>query len=261
MSNKTMTVHKVAELTGITIRTLHYYDEIGLLKPAIVTDSKYRLYTDEDLSRLQEILFFREVGFALKEIKILIGSPNYDRTEALERHLDILQAQKERINALISLVKSEIEGENKVSFAPFSNSKVLELKEKCREEVLERWGNTDSFKEYEAIFSSKTRKIQNGKMEAFFSEAQSTFEKLALYESKSPGCREVQQTVKEWQDHISEHFYKCDEQMLSYLGHLYVTDERFSNYINRFGNGNLASFLNRAIEIFCLRQKDQRSER
>lgn len=134
-----MTVHEVANLTGITIRTLHYYDEIGLLKPAIVTDSKYRLYTDDDLCRLQEILFFREVGFALKEIKSLLNSPNYNRKEALKQHLAILQAQKERIDALISLVQEEIKGAAEVLFAPFSNSKVLELQEKYREEILERW--------------------------------------------------------------------------------------------------------------------------
>ena len=164
MSDRRMTVHEVADLTGITIRTLHYYDEIGLLKPTMVTDSKYRLYTDDDLNRLQEILFFREVGFALKEIKSLLSSPNYDRTEALKRHLDILQAQKERIDALISLVKTEIEGNPVPSFAPFSETKVLELKEKYRSEVLERWGDTDSFKEYESIFSSKSRRSQTEQM-------------------------------------------------------------------------------------------------
>lgn len=256
MSHKTMTVHEVANLTGITIRTLHYYDEIGLLKPAIVTDSKYRLYTDDDLCRLQEILFFREVGFALKEIKSLLNSPNYNRTKALKQHLAILQAQKERIDALISLVQEEIKGAAEVLFAPFSNSKVLELQEKYREEILERWGNTDSFKEYEITFSSKDRKMQNEQLEAFYSIAQSTFEKLALYEGKSPNCQEVQEIVKEWQDCISAHFYKCDTQMLSYLGQLYVTDERFSNYINRFGTGDLASFLNKAIEVFCSKEEE-----
>ena len=72
MNEKPMAVHEVVNLTGITARTLHYYDEIGLLKPSIVTETKYRLYTEDDLSRLQEILFFREVGFALKEIKDLL---------------------------------------------------------------------------------------------------------------------------------------------------------------------------------------------
>lgn len=254
--NKTLAVHEVAELTGITIRALHYYDEIGLLKPSIVTESRYRLYTEADLGRLQEILFFREVGFALKEIKLLMSSPDYDRAEALERQLDILNAQKERIDALISLVKSELEGKHHVSFAPFSGSRVKELQEKYREEVLARWGNTDSFKEYETIFSSKAWETQNEQLEAFLSAAQNMFERLALYENKSPGCGEVQQIVREWQGYISEHFYQCDRQMLSCLGRLYIEDERFSNYINRFGNGNLASFFGKAIELFCLRQKE-----
>lgn len=105
MNKKPMTVHEVVNLTGITARTLHYYDEIGLLKPSIVTEARYRLYTEEDLIRLQEILFFREVGFALKEIKKLLDAPHYNRSEALERHLSILEAQKERIDAIIALIK------------------------------------------------------------------------------------------------------------------------------------------------------------
>ena len=87
MNEKAKTVHEVAKLTGITARTLHYYDKIGLLKPSIITEAKYRQYTDDDLTRLQEILFFREVGFALKEIKELLDSPHYVRSEALERHV------------------------------------------------------------------------------------------------------------------------------------------------------------------------------
>ena len=134
MSKKPMTVHEVVNLTGITTRTLHYYDEIGLLKPSIVTDAKYRLYTDDDLCRLQEILFFREVGFALKEIKSLLHSPCYSRTEALEKHLSILEAQKERIDGLIALVEADLNGTKEISFSAFSNSKVLELQTKYREE-------------------------------------------------------------------------------------------------------------------------------
>ena len=132
---------------------------------------------------------------------------------------------------------------------------MLELKEKYRSEVLERWGDTDSFKEYESIFSSKSRRSQTEQMERFYSAAQSIFEKLALHEDESPSCPAVQRIVKEWQDYISTHFYKCDLQMLSYLGQLYVTDGRFSKYINRFGNGDLAAFLNKAIEVFCSKEK------
>uniref|UniRef100_UPI003FF04F53 TipAS antibiotic-recognition domain-containing protein n=1 Tax=Candidatus Fimivicinus sp. TaxID=3056640 RepID=UPI003FF04F53 len=98
--------------------------------------------------------------------------------------------------------------------------------------------------------SAKARKIQNEQMEAFYTMAQGLFEKLAMYQDKSPGCPDVQQIVREWQLYLSEHFYQCDKQMLSYLGNLYVTDERFSNFINRFGHGDLASFFHKAIEVF-----------
>ena len=131
-----MTVHEVVNLTGITARTLHYYDEIGLLKPSIVTEARYRIYTDEDLVRLHEILFFREVGFALKEIKKLLDAPYYNRSDALEKHLSILEAQRERIDALITLVKNEINGNKDLSFTAFSQSKVLELQAEFRDEIV-----------------------------------------------------------------------------------------------------------------------------
>lgn len=246
-----MTVHEVATLSGITIRTLHYYDEIGLLKPTMLTDAKYRLYTEDDLSRLQEILFFREVGFALKEIKELLNSPYYNRSEVLKKQLAILEAQRERIDALVKLVKAEISGEQDNSFSAFSHSKIVELQESFRAEILEKWGKTHSFKEFEAAFSTKSKKIQNEEMERFLSMAQTIFEKLALYETQSPACKEVQQIVQAWRDYISEHFYSCNKEMLSYLGQLYISDEGFSSYINRFGCGNLANFFNEAIKIYC----------
>lgn len=251
MNKKTMTVHEVVDLTGITARTLHYYDQIGLFKPSIVTEAKYRLYTESDLCRLQEILFFREVGFSLKEIKQLLASPDYNREEVLKKHICILEAQRDRINALIELVEAEIRGDSTLSFKAFSNSKIVRLQTQFREEMIERWGDTDSFREYEENFSTQARKLQNEQLDAFYSFAQELFERLALYEDCSPGCTEVQQIVKEWQQYISEHFYNCDKQMLINLGNLYVTDKRFSNFINRNGNGDLAAFLNEAISIFC----------
>lgn len=251
MNKKTMAVHEVAKLTGITARTLHYYDEIGLLKPSIVTEARYRQYTDDDLIRLQEILFFREVGFSLKEIKGLIASPNYIRSEALKHHLVILEAQRERIDALIALVKNEIKGTKETAFSAFSNAKIIELQARFREEVLERWGNTDAFKEFEAVFSPKAKQIQNEQMEAFYSMSQDIFERLAIYEDNPADCPEVQAIVREWQQYISEHFYECNKQVLSHLGVLYITDERFTGFINRFGHGNLAAFFRKAIEIFC----------
>lgn len=137
----------------------------------------------------------------------------------------------------------------------------MELQSQFQKEVLEKWGDTESFKEYEAIFSSKAQEIQNEQMQAFFSMAQNIFERLATYENKSPNCPEVQNIVREWQLYITEHFYQCDKQILSSLGKMYVTDLRFSDFINRFGNGDLAAFFSKAIEIFCSRQREERNER
>jgi len=261
MSEKPMTVHEAANLTGITARTLHYYDEIGLLKPSIVTEAKYRLYMEADLCRLQEILFFREVGFALKEIKKLLASPSYNREEALKQHLQILEAQRERLNDLIELVYKEIAGANENSFAAFSNSKILDLQAQFREEVIQRWGVTDSFKEYETVFAKSSRKKQQQQFDAFLSKSQEIFEKLAMCERKSPASAETQKIVREWQEYISEHIYKCDNQMLTCLGELYVNDERFAGFINRFGKSNLAKYFNEAICIYCSRQRDERDVR
>ena len=226
MNEKAKTVHEVAKLTGITARTLHYYDEIGLLKPSIITEAKYRQYTDDDLTRLQEI-------------KELLDSPHYVRSEALERHVLILEAQKERIEALISLVKDTINGNKEIKFSAFSNAKILELQSQFQEEVLEQWGNTESFREYKTMFSSHSKQIQEKEIESFYSMARNIFEKLAMYENSPAESSEVQAIVHEWQ------------QFLSNLGVLYITDERFTTFINRFSSGNLAAFFNEAIQIFC----------
>ena len=250
MYEKPLSVGETANLTGITVRTLHYYDQIGLLKPSVVTDTKYRQYTQSDLSRLQEILFFREVGFSLKEIKKLLYSPDYSRQEALEKHLQLLEAQKERLEDLITLVNGEIQGTKEPSFAAFSHSKILDLQAQFREEIIRRWGKTEPFLEYEAAFPQDRPKEQQETFDAFLAKTRDLLQRLAMYEDKSPGCTQVQEIVKEWQDYITRHFYQCDHQMLARLGELYVSDTRFSGFINRFGSSDLAEYFNRAIRIY-----------
>ena len=116
---------------------------------------------------------------------------------------------------------------------------------------LEQWGNTESFREYKTMFSSHSKQIQEKEIESFYSMARNIFEKLAMYENSPAESSEVQAIVHEWQQYISEHFYECNKQILSNLGVLYITDERFTTFINRFSSGNLAAFFNEAIQIFC----------
>ena len=104
-----MRISEVAKLTGITVRTLHYYDEIGLLKPSEITEAGYRLYSREDLEILQQILFFRELDFPLSQIKEIMNNPNYDKEEALKKQKELLIQQRQRIEGLIKLIEKRIE--------------------------------------------------------------------------------------------------------------------------------------------------------
>ena len=246
-----MTVHQVAELTGITIRALHYYDEIGLLKPTKADKTKYRLYSENDLEKLQQILFYREVGFSLKEIKELLSAPIYSKREALERHAELLMLRKKKIEELICLVNDTLAGKNNYSFAAFSNSEISALQEKYRNEVIERWGSTHEYQEFSTFFSLKAEKERNRKWNDFLMRSQGIFERLAEFQGKEPTLPAVQSIIVEWKEYISENFYPCSDDMLMSLGALYQTDERFSAYINRFAAWNVAEFFGEAIKIHC----------
>jgi len=249
--NNTMTVNEVAKLTGITIRTLHYYDQIGLLSPSIKTDTKYRIYTNDDLERLQEVLFFKEIGFSLKEIKLLTTSSLYNREEALQRHIKILELKRKRIDKLIALVKDTLAGKHKYSFDAFSNREILDAQAAIRKEVCARWENTKEYQEFVEYFSEHTERERNDKWNDLIMHSQNIFEQLAEFMPLPPSTPKVQAIVQEWQEYITDHFYPCSNEMLSYLGELYISDERFTTYINRFSNQNLAQFLNRAIQYYC----------
>ena len=251
MKPEKMTVHQVAELTGITIRALHYYDEIGLLKPTKADKTKYRLYSENDLEKLQQILFYREVGFSLKEIKELLSAPIYSKREALERHSELLMLRKKKIEELICLVNDTLAGKNNYSFAAFSNSEISALQEKYRNEVIERWGSTHEYQEFSTFFSLKAEKERNRKWNDFLMRSQGIFERLAEFQGEEPTLAAVQSIVVEWREYISENFYPCSDDMLMNLGALYQTDERFSAYINRFATWNVAEFFGEAIKIHC----------
>ncbi len=171
--------------------------------------------------------------------------------QALQNHLQILELQKSRIDDLIRLVGDRISGKQQYAFEAFSTEKIMELQEKFREEVIERWGDTKSYREYAGLSGEKARKIQQDQWDMFLANAKDIFEHLAEHEDKAPPEREVQSIVRQWKACISENFYQCDNQMLMNLGALYVTDERFKGFINRFGNGNLADFFYKAIKAFC----------
>ncbi|MGN0341842.1 MAG: MerR family transcriptional regulator [Roseburia sp.] len=142
-------ISQVAKLTGVSIRTLQYYDEIGLLKPSEHTSSGYRLYDDDALQTLQQILFFKELGFPLKEIKEILVNPDFDRIAALKKQKELFLMKRNRIDALIQLLERLEKGEQCMSFKEFDLSDYIsaleEFKSKQSEQVVEHWGSIENF--------------------------------------------------------------------------------------------------------------------
>ena len=239
-------INEVAKLTGITVRILHYYDEIGLLKPNNVTQSGYRIYEEQELEVLQQILFFRELDFSLCDIKEIMGNTNYNKTEALDRQRQLLIKKRNRLNGLIDLVEQVIGGDNTMSFKEFDTTKIEENKKKYAAEIKERWGKSDAYAESEQktkTYGEEQWNILNGEWNAILLE-------FAENRHFKPDSKDAQNLVKKWQDYITKNFYTCTNEILSGLGKMYVGDERFTQNIDKNGEGT-AEFMADAIAVYC----------
>ncbi|MCM1184287.1 MAG: MerR family transcriptional regulator [Roseburia sp.] len=225
------TVSQVAKLTGISIRTLQYYDEIGLLKPSELTSSGYRLYDDEALHTLQQILFLKELGFQLKEIREILEKPDFDRMTAFKKQKELLLLKRNRIDRLIQLLGRLEKGETCMSFKEFDLSDYIaaleDFKRSSADDVMKYWGNIENFdmfiqkiKEDETAVA-KTAIAQFGSIESFtesmkhnlehFSEfmdgrlsqipeelkQKDLFQELASNKDKDVSAEEVQRIVRE----------------------------------------------------------------
>lgn len=244
------TVKEVAKLTGISVRTLHYYDEIGLLKPTETTGAGYRLYDGNALGRLQQILFFRELGFPLKEIRSILANPSFDASEALQHHRRMLVLERDRLNGLIRLADQTLKGENTMSFEEFDKSKINEEREKYAKEAKERWGKSDAYRESE----QRTASYMKEDWDRINGEAEKLYHSFAQNLEKQPGDPAVQSLVGQWQEFISRNFYHCNKEILAGLGQMYAGDPRFAKNINQYGDG-LADFMSQAIAQYCSNAK------
>ena len=141
-----MTIHEVSKLAGVSVRTLHHYDAIGLLPPTALTESGYRLYDDTALARLQSILLFRELEFPLKDIKRILDDPKFDQATALTDQIKLLELRQARLGRLITLARETLEtGVTPMKFDVFDKAE----QEKYTAEVKEKWGNTIAYQEYQ----------------------------------------------------------------------------------------------------------------
>ena len=239
-----MTVNEVSKLTGVSIRTLQYYDKIGLLHPSGYTDAGYRLYDDAALEILQQILLFRELEFPLKDIKEIISSPDFDRNKALEQQIELLTLKKEHIENLIGLARGiKLLGVRKMSFDAFDTKKIDEYAARAKAS----WGTTSAYKEFEEKSKGRTKeqdqKIYQGMIDIFAQFGQ-------IRES-DPASGEAQALVKNLQDYITEHMYTCTKEILSGLGKMYAGDGEFTKNIDSYGGEGTAEFASRAIGSYC----------
>ena len=240
-----MTVHEVSRLTGVSIRTLQYYDRIGLLHPAEYTGAGYRLYDDAALETLQQILLFRELEFPLKDIQRIIRSPSFDRRKALDQQIALLELKKEHLNSLIHLARGiKTAGVNtKMDFSAFDTKKMDEYAARAKE----AWGNTPAYREYEqkakGRSEAETAEV-NRKLMGIFAE-------FGAIRHEDPASEKAQALVRKLQDFISEHFYTCTDQILSGLGQMYAAGGEMTANIDSYGGEGTAVFASRAIRIFC----------
>ncbi|MGM9568381.1 MAG: MerR family transcriptional regulator [Clostridia bacterium] len=239
-----LTIKETAELMGISIRTLHYYDEIGLLVPEKKADNGYRFYDTDDIMELQQILFFKKLDFSLKEIQEMMSSSSYDCRFALERQRGFLLSKRHHLDEMISMI-DKVLGGNPMTKENEMKSEA-ELTAQYAEEVKLRWGNTPAYRE----FQEKEKNLDDSSRLRIKEDADRIFAAFAERMDCDPGAEDVQQLVQDWQHHISENYYHCTKEILACLGKMYTADERFRRTLDRFGDGN-ADFIAEAIEIYC----------
>ncbi len=243
-----MLINEFAKLTGVTVRTLHYYDEIDLLKPSFVDEENgYRFYNEQNLLRMEEILFYRELDFSLKDIKAVISSPDYDKNSVLEKQKQLLILKKLRLEKLILNIEKAIKGE-KIDMKVFDNTEFEIQRKAYLEEAEKRWGCTSAYKQSK----QKTADYDNEKWTELNKESENIISEFAKCKTDGVNCssEEAKKLVKKWQDFITANYYNCTNEILNSLAEMYVSDERFKVNIDKHGLAT-AEFMCDSIKAYC----------
>lgn len=243
-----MHIKEFSELSGVSVRTLHYYDEIGLLKPCFVDEQNgYRFYDEQSLIRMQEILFYRELDFSLKSIIEILSSSNYDKQKALCEQRKLLILKKQRLERLIDALEDAGKGKT-MSMDVFNNAEYEAARKNYEAEAKEKWGSTDAYREFEKKtcgYTADEWDTVNAGMNGIFAEFGEYMLLGALWDDPR-----VSSLVKKLQQYITDNFYFCTDEILSGLGVMYTADERFKKNIDKHGE-NLAEFIATAIQNYC----------
>lgn len=247
------TVKELAALAGVTVRTLHHYDRIGVLRPTSRTDAGYRQYGESDVLRLQQVLFYRELGFALNDIRRILEDPAFDTVVALREHRKALEARSRDINRLVQTIDRTLEKltmhDETVTDAELYEGFAPEEVEAMKREV-------DAKYDPKVVAESRrrVREMTKGEWAAMKQEGDAVCRELAARIGEDPASAEVQALVARHHAWI-EKFYSCGAQMYRGLGEMYVADPRFRGYYESYGEG-LAEFLRAGMDVYAERLGD-----
>jgi DNA-binding transcriptional MerR regulator len=248
------TVGELARLAGITVRTLHHYDRIGLVRPSERTSAGYRSYDVGDLDRLQQVLLYRELGFPLEEVATLLDTPGADTAEHLRRQHRLLRGRLERTQAMVAAVEKEMEARAMgISLTPEERFEVFGAQDPAQydAEVEERWGDTDAYAQ------SRRRTAAYGKddwlrIRAEAADVERRFAE-ALRDGVPADAPPALDLAEEHRQHITRWFYDCPPEMHAGLGRMYVQDARFTAHYDDVAPG-LAQYVSTAVQANAARQ-------
>ena len=251
-------IKELADMSGTSIRTLHYYDQINLLKPTRSEDNGYRLYDEAQVVRLQQILFLKELEFPLSEIKRILDDPDFNEMEALHMHRKVLIEKRDRIMRIIQSVDESIEAikggkEMDVNkrLQPFDRSKLDEFQKQYEQEVKEKYGQTKAYEQSE----EKRKSYKADDFTKIEQERVEIFKKIAAVMDLEPEEKAVQDLIHEWRMHITRYHYECTIEIFRGLGGMYTADDRFKENLNQIKNG-LAEYMSEAMRIYGSRHNE-----
>ena len=237
------TVKEVSRLTGVSIRTLHHYDAIGLLKPSQITDAGYRLYDDTAIEKLSMILVFRELGLSLKEIADILHAPDFDRNRVLEKQIALMQDRVSKLQNRIALAKGILTvGVKYMDFEGFDPKKMDDYNAQAKA----LYGKTDAYKEFQQKSKSRTKEQEKdlgGQVMDFFA-------RLGQLRPCDPGCEAAQAWAKELQEFFTEHYYTCTPQILGSLAESYAGGGSMTENIDKVGGPGTGAFAKEVIDIY-----------
>ena len=239
-----MTVKQLAKKCGVSVRTLHHYDAIGLLKPAQVTEAGYRLYDEAALERLYLILLFRELGFRLKDIRGILDAPDFDRNRVLDRQIELLERKQRHLEYVTDLARGIKQmGVKNLEFQNFDPKKVDDYAQQAKT----LYGKTDAYREFEEKAKGRTQE----QSDAVNGQVMDFFVRLGALKGRAPESDAVQAWVKELQTFFTENFYTCTPEILMSLGDMYAGGGAMTENIDAAGGEGTGAFAREAIACYC----------